>query len=152
MLGFWFGGYVIGHTHLGYGIPLFLLAGYVVGSFWMECRGEPAGRGRLRRGLIVLAAALVAMPAFLAATAPVVMRWDAKLGLGNTTVYPAPSGKVAFVLNNRQRAGWLIDTASGRRLRFFAPPVSDVAWNDEGSKLALIHAAGGSGRAVSTAQ
>ena len=104
MLGFWFGGYVIGHTHLGYGIPLFLLAGYVVGSFWMECRGEPAGRGRLRRGLIVLAAALVAMPAFLAATAPVVMRWDAKLGLGNTTVYPAPSGKVAFVLNDWQRA------------------------------------------------
>lgn len=146
MLGWWFVGYSIKYIPLGYGIPLFLLVGYVVSSFRMECRGEPAGRGRLRRGLIVLAAALVAMPAFLAATAPFVMRWDARLGLGRTTLYPAPSGQVTFVLNDMQRAGWLIDTASGKRLRFFPPPVSDVAWNDDGSKLALIHAAGGSGR------
>jgi ABC-type transport system involved in multi-copper enzyme maturation permease subunit len=146
LLGFWYVGYSLGDVSFGYAIPLFLLAGYVVGAFRMECRGEPAGRGRLRRGLVVLAGALVAMPVFLAATAPAVMRWDARLGLGNTTVYPAPSGGVAFALNNRQGAAWLIDTASGKRLRFFAPPVSDVAWNDTGDQLAVIHAAGGSGR------
>jgi ABC-type transport system involved in multi-copper enzyme maturation permease subunit len=146
----WYGGYVIGHVPLGLGIPLFLLAGYIVSSFRMECRGEPAGRGRIRRGLIVMAAAIVAMPVFLAATAPVVMRYDAKLGLGNTTVYPAPSGQVAFVLNDWQRAGWLIDTASGERLRFFPRPVADAAWNDDGSRLAVIHAAGGSGRMLPT--
>jgi len=150
MLAFWFGGFSIGRIPLGFGIPLFLLAGYVVGSFRMECRGEPAGRGRLRRGLVVFTVALVAMPVFLAATAPVVMRWDAKLGLGNTTVYPAPSGHVAFVLNDWQRAAWLIDTASGSRLRFFPPPVSEIAWNDEGTRLAVIHGAGGSGRRLPT--
>ena len=146
LLGFWYVGYSLGKVSLGFGIPLFLLVGYLVGSFRMQCRGEPAGQGRVRRGLAVLATAFVAMPVFLASTAPIVMRWDARLGLGNTAVYPAPSGSLAIVLNNRQRAAWLIDTVSGERLRFFAPPVSDVAWNADGDRLAMIHSAGGSGR------
>jgi hypothetical protein len=82
----------------------------------------------------------------LAASAPIVMRWDARLGLGNTTVVPAPEGDTALVLNNWQGAAWLIDTASGERLGFFAPPVFDVAWSEDGTSVALLHAAGAFGR------
>jgi hypothetical protein len=128
------------------GIPVLLLLGYFVGSFVMDCRGEPAGRGRLRRGAVVLAAAFLALPVVFAATAPFVLRWDARLALGNTTVVPAPSGHAALVVNNWQRAAWLIDTASRERLRFFPPPVYEVGWNEDGSRLALIHGAGVAGR------
>ena len=75
-----------------------------------------------------------------------VMRWDAKLGLGNTSVLPAPDRSVAMVVNERQWAGWLLDTATGRKLRFFEPPIFKAKWNRDGSRLVVFHGAGGSGR------
>jgi hypothetical protein len=145
-VGGWFWGYRLQGVPIGAGIPVILLIGYVAGSFLMECRGEPAGRGRVLRGALVLVAAFLAMPLFQAASAPLVLRWDAKLGLGNSTVIPAPSGDVALVLNNWQRAAWLIDTASRDKLRFFGPPVYGAAWTGDGSRLALVHGAGVAGR------
>jgi hypothetical protein len=144
---FW--GYRLRGTPIGVGIPLFLLIGYLVGSFRADCLGEPAGRGRLRRAATAMTMAFVAMPLFVAASAPLVMRWDAKLGLGNTTVVPAPTGEAAFVLNNSQRAGWLIDTTAGRRIEFFGPPIYGVAWNEAGTRLAMLHGAGAAGRLLS---
>jgi hypothetical protein len=145
-VGGWFWGYRLQGVPIGAGIPVILLIGYAVGSFLMECRGEPAGRGRIVRGAIVLLSAFIAMPLFLAASAPFVLRWDARLGLGNSTVIPAPSGEVALVLNSWQRAAWLIDTASQQKLRFFGPPVYGAAWTGDGSQLALLHGAGAAGR------
>jgi hypothetical protein len=89
---------------------------------------------------------LVAMPLFLGASAPIVMRLDARWSLGNTDVIPSRAGGAGLAINNAQRAGWLIDTESHERLRFVAPPVYDAAWSDDGARLALLHAAGGSGR------
>ena len=62
LLGSLYLGFSIERIPLGFGLPLILLAGYVVAAIRMDCRGEPAGRGRLRRGLSVLAVALVGMP------------------------------------------------------------------------------------------
>jgi len=141
---FW--GYRLQGTRIGFGVPLFLLIGYLVGSYRADCRGEPAGRGRLRRAATAMTIAFVVMPLFVAASAPLVMRWDARLGLGNTTVIPAPSGDRALVLNNSQRAAWLIDTTARRRIEFFGPPVYGGTWNEDGTKLAVLHGAGAAGR------
>lgn len=145
-VGGWFWGYRLQGMPIGAGIPVILLIGYVAGSFVMECRGEPAGRGRMLRGAVLLVAAFIAMPLFQAASAPLVLRWDARLGLGNSTIIPAPSGGVALVLNNWQRAAWLIDTESHQKLRFFGPPVYGAAWSEDGSQWALLHGAGVAGR------
>jgi hypothetical protein len=141
-----FFGYQFQRLPLGYGVPLLLLLGYLVGSYRTECRGEPAGRGRVRRGVTCVVIGLVAMPLFLGASAPFVMRLDARWNLGNTDVIPSRVGGAGLAVNNAQRAGWLIDTESHERLRFVAPPVYDAAWSDDGARLALLHAAGGTGR------
>jgi ABC-type transport system involved in multi-copper enzyme maturation permease subunit len=141
-----FGSFKLLGVRLGLGLPVLLVAGYALGSFAMDCRGEPAGRGRLRRGLRVLTAALVAMPVVLVVCAPIVLRWDARLGLGNTRVIPSPAGDRALVLNDGQMAAWMIDTASGETLRFFPRPVFEAGWSADGSTLAMLHAAGRSGR------
>jgi ABC-type transport system involved in multi-copper enzyme maturation permease subunit len=144
-----FYGYRIEGLPVGAALPVLLPAGYVLASWVAECRGEPAGRGRTRRGVLVLVVALSAVPLVFAATVPVVLRWDARSGIGNTRFVPAPSGDVTLALNDWQRAAWLIDTATGRKLRFFPPPVYAAAWSPEGSRLAVLHGAGATGRFLS---
>jgi hypothetical protein len=141
-----FPSYRLAGVRIGLGLPVLLVAGYAAGSFAMECRGEPAGRGRMRRGLPVLAIALVSMPVVLAVSAPMVLRWDARMGLGNTSVLPSPEGDGALVMNLWQRAAWLVDTGSARPVRFLAPPVFDGDWSPDGTRLAVLHAGGPAGR------
>jgi hypothetical protein len=144
-----FRSYALGGVRIGLGLPVLLVAGYAISSFVMECRGEPAGRGRMRRGLRVLVVALLSMPVVLAVSAPMVLRWDARMGLGNTSVLPSPEGDGALVMNLWQRAAWLVDTGSAKPVRFLAPPVFDGDWSPDGTRLAVLHAGGRAGRVYS---
>ncbi len=141
-----FSGASIGGFRLGYALPILILIAYVVASFSMSCRGEPAGRGRAFRGLGWVAAGLVAVPLTFAATAPGLMRLDARLSVGNSYVVAAPGGGTAMIVNDRQGSAWLVDLASRDVLRFFPPPVISAAWNADGSRLAVLHSGSALGR------
>jgi len=124
---------------------LVLLAGYLVASFRMLCRGEPAGRGRLLRGAVVLGIALLAAPLSFMVAAPLALRLEAGRWVDGPSMLPAPSGSLAVAHNERSGSAWLIDTANGRRLRFFPPPTFGYQWNADGSRLVVVHAAGALG-------
>ena len=125
-------------VHLAWVFSFLLLGGYVVSSFLMTCRGEPAGGGRVRRGLVSLGAAVLAVSVCFAVAAPPAMRWDARLGLGNATLIPSQSGKAALAWNSFQGAAWMIDPDSARKLKFLPPAVIDAAWSRDGSRLAVV--------------
>ncbi len=135
-----------GSFRLGHALPVVILVAYAVAAFSMACKGEPAGRGRVKRGLGWVAAGVVAVPLAFAAIAPGLMRLDAKAGLWNIHVVSSSQGEVAFFLNSTKGAGWLVDLESGHALRFFPPPVYGAVWNEDGSRLAVLHEGGSFGR------
>lgn len=135
----------LGWFRVGHFVPVILVLGYGVASYLMFCRGEPAGRGRVTRGIVILAAVVFALPLTFVGSAPFVLRLDARLGIGNTTVLTSPAGDAAFVRNKRQFAGWLIELPAGEPLRFFPPPVFDAAWDDDGGRVAVFHSGGSLG-------
>jgi ABC-type transport system involved in multi-copper enzyme maturation permease subunit len=127
---------------IGVVVPWLVLGGYLVGSFVMLCRGEPAGRGRWARGLIALAVTLVLVPVVFAVSAFSAIVWSAgRLKLGATAV-PSPAGTSVVVHDWSTDSAWLTELASGRRLRFFNPPTQDFAWNADGSVLAVATLSG----------
>lgn len=118
-------------------VPLVLLPAFIVGSWLAFCRGEPAGRGRIRRTLTLLGAALGGTLVLFVALAPVAVRASARIG--QHAVSPAPSGGRAFVGSAQgMGGGWLVDVASGARRRFIPPPVSEIAWRPDGSEIAVL--------------
>jgi hypothetical protein len=142
----------IGYFHLGWLFSALIVVGYLVSSYVVDCRGEPAGRGRLARGLITAALSVLAVPVLLVAAAPTVMRVDARWGLGNSWVAPSPDGTVAIVANHWQGAGWLVDTATAKLVRFLPPSVLATAWSPDGDRVAILHTAGALGGRTTTAR
>ncbi len=129
----------IGRVHLAFIVTPILPIAMILSSYRAGCLGEPAGRGRIQRGAVVLTAALVITPALFAATAPFVLR--ALSGDGGWIEGVAAHADRVVVLGGgyRRQAGWMIDTAKKEKIRFLRPPVRSTAWNDDGTIVAVIH-------------
>jgi len=69
----------IGRVHLAFIVTPILPIAMILSSYRAGCLGEPAGRGRIQRGAVVLTAALVITPVLFAATDAVrparALRW-----------------------------------------------------------------------------
>lgn len=130
--------------HLAFLLAPILPVALVVASYRASCLGEPAGRGRIQRGIVVLVVALVATPALFAATAPVVMR---ALVVAGWPQQAALEADVTVMLGGSYhgQSGWIIDTSSKEKIRFLKPPIRSTAWKADGSMLAVLHQAGALG-------
>jgi ABC-type transport system involved in multi-copper enzyme maturation permease subunit len=129
----------IGEIFLAFVVPIALLPAFVVASWLAFCRGEPAGRGRIRRSLGLLGATLAGSLLVFIALAPAAVRANARIG--QHSVIASPRGRNAFVGSAPGMGwggGWLIDVASGAKRAFAPPPVSDVAWSPDGNELAVL--------------
>jgi len=129
----------IGYVFLGVVVPVFLLPAYLVASWLAFCRGEPAGRGRIRRAVTLLGAALAGVLVLFAVSAPIVVRVNA--GIGQHSVIPAPSGGRAFVTADSYYeggGGWIVDVATATKQVFVPPPVRRFAWSPDGSEVAIL--------------
>lgn len=132
---------IIAGVPLGLVVPWLLLPGYLVASFAISCRGEPAGKGRLRRGVAVLGACCATILVLFLAGVPWVLRARAGRLSGPEVVAAGGGGRAVCVIEQTWPvpAGWLIDKQRARKLRFLPPPVQTAAWNRDGSLLALAH-------------
>jgi hypothetical protein len=127
--------------HLAYLVTPILPIVLLVASYRAGCLGEPSGRGRIKRGVTVLAFGLVLTPALFAAAAPFVLR--------AVVVGPWPQGIAAqadraIIVGGgyRMNGGWMIDTAAAERTRFLPPPLRATGWNEAGTLAAVIHQSG----------
>jgi hypothetical protein len=130
---------------LGLVLPWLLLVAYLLASYRMHCRGEPAGRGRLRRGLSVLVASLIVVPLLFLVLAPIAIRaGSTRLGWVDLAIPRGGDVRTVSLINRTwpTNAGWLLDVEQGKRLRFLPPPTYETAWSDNGDRVAVAHAAG----------
>lgn len=148
-MGGMFGFAEIGNVPIGLVIPALLLVGYVFASYRMICLGEPAGRGRLRRGVVILVVSLLAVPVVFAVAAPITMRLGARYDFIQGPVGAARSDRAAIVLTEWPESGWLVDLEKKRLERFFPKPVHYAAWNSAGTRLAMIQSGHPFGRQLS---
>jgi hypothetical protein len=127
---------------VGAALPAVLLAGYLVVSFVVSCRGEPAGRGRWLRGTLALGLAVALLPLVFSASAPLAMRLDAARLASGVRIARSPAGPGALAVGGEQRSGWILDVDRREIVRFLGPPVFDARWSADGSRVAVVHAAG----------
>jgi ABC-type transport system involved in multi-copper enzyme maturation permease subunit len=130
------------HAHLsgkpvGFLFGAFLLPAYLGASWAMFCKGEPAGRSRIKRGVGIVVGTLGALLLVFALVAPAAVRAAARDGVHG--VLANPFGKSAFVGKQiRDAGGWVVDLGSANKLVFLAPPITDLAWSPDGSRLAIV--------------
>jgi hypothetical protein len=131
-----------GDLHLGMALPWILVPAYVAASFFAASRGEPAGRGRVRRGAGIAVGALAAVIVIFIAAAPIAVQAHARSGTHGLTA--SVGGGSAFIGGGRfaSAGGWIADLKSGKKLRFLAPWVGDVSWKDDGSIVAVVASGG----------
>ncbi|HZN54888.1 MAG TPA: hypothetical protein VFB67_06155 [Candidatus Polarisedimenticolaceae bacterium] len=135
-----------GGAPIGALLCVLLLPAYVVASWAVASRGEPAGRGRLKRGGLILGGALAAILLLFVSGTPFAMRADAASGLHH--VVPHASGRFALVVARGgylDSGGWIVEVASGKRIAFAPPPILGAAWSPDGARLALVTASGALG-------
>ncbi len=133
----------IGEVPLGVVVPVLLIPAYIASSWLASCRGEPSGRGRVRRTITLLGAALAGVFVLFAISAPIVVRVNA--GIRQHSVIRSPAGGKAFVATQRDFAwgsGWLVDLATARKLAFVPPPVRVSAFSPDGSEVAFLTSSG----------
>lgn len=132
-----------GAVPIGTVLPLILLPAYLVASATALTRGEPAGRGRLKRVGVVLGVALVVVLASFLVLAPIAVRSSVRAG--EHGLEAAPTGATAAIINSggwRGTGGYMVDVVSGAKLRFLPPPVLGAAWSSDGKRLAVVTLAG----------
>jgi len=128
------------------GVLLTLLFLFV--SWLMLCRGEPAGRGRPRRGATVLVATSLALILVFFVLAPQLVRAaHYRLNiLSYPGYYDGGSNNIgATTLMRSQRdgsVGWLVDPHSAKRLLFFPALYGGAAFSEDGTRLAVANMAG----------
>ena len=130
---------------IGVVFPWLLLLAYPLASYRMDCRGEPAGRGRVRRGLWIVGVTLAAVPLLFLVLAPISLRaGSGRLAWPTLEIAAGGSGAAVGVIDQvwYSQSGWLVDIDSGKRLRFLPPPVLDLAWREDGELVAVIHESG----------
>ena len=123
---------------IGFVLPVLLLPAYVAASWLAACRGEPAGRGRVKRSVAVLGGATGAVLILFAIAAPLAVRASARAG-SHILVTP-PKGGTSLLLAGGEEwgeGGWLIDLATGGRLAFLAPRFQSVVWSPDGARFAI---------------
>lgn len=117
--------------------PLVMIEGvaavYLVTAFLMQAKGEPLGRGRLRRGFVTLAAGLTALSVFLAAGGAAIWMTRTPEAI---RVVASPAGKSALILAHR--GAWLVDVPTGKKVKFFMGYPQDAQWNSRGDQFALV--------------
>ena len=135
------------YAHFGYSrinlaglVPLLLFVDYVGVSYRSACKGEPAGRGRLKRALSALTIGVVAMIAIGVPTGIWATHRAELSGLVDSTVFASPTGNRFFISNNGQNSGWLFDVDSGDELLHLNPYVGRAAWRVDGARMALLRA------------
>ena len=112
-----------------------LVLGYFASAWRMLTRGEPAGRGRLARGALTLAAVAAAAAIVFVATAPALIRAGIPTGAGwFYRLPPVANGAAAIDMEDAVR---LVDTRTARILRFVPPPSRMLGWSPDGRVLAL---------------
>ncbi|HEX4823726.1 MAG TPA: ABC transporter permease subunit [Candidatus Polarisedimenticolaceae bacterium] len=129
----------IGPVPLGLVLPVLLLPAYVVASWTASCRGEPAGRGRVKRGLLTTGSTLALIGGLFVVVAPVSVR--ARAARGWHAIELDRQGRSAFVGSSSEYGGgggWLVDLASSRKTGFVPPPFRDVAFQPEGDLVAIL--------------
>jgi ABC-type transport system involved in multi-copper enzyme maturation permease subunit len=120
-------------------VPFLLLPAYLAASWLASCRGEPSGRGRIRRAVTFLGSALAGSLVLFVVLVPVAIRANARAG--QHWINAAPSGGGAYIGANVDTAwggGWLVDTATGAKRVFVPPPVRETAWSPDGSEIAIV--------------
>ncbi len=125
--------------NLGIVLPFLLPPGYVAASWLASCRGEPAGRGRLRRALTMLGSAFAAVTLLFVSLAPVYVRAAARSD--HHVIFPSLNGRMAIVATVPDvgwGGGYLVDVSRGIRRNFIPPPVRDMSWSPDGSQFALL--------------
>jgi ABC-type transport system involved in multi-copper enzyme maturation permease subunit len=127
-----------GGMPLGAVLPVLMLPAYLAASWASSCRGEPAGRGRVKRGVAIVAGALLGVFALFFLSATIVVRANAAAGMHY--VLASPTGQTAFVGSGGYGAngGWIVESASGSKRHFVAPPGGDFAWSPDGAHLAVV--------------
>jgi ABC-type transport system involved in multi-copper enzyme maturation permease subunit len=138
----------IGPVPVGMLIPWLLPIGYLFASFLMNCRGEPSGRGKYRRGAWALGLSILAVGLIFLIAAPLAVRANARISGAGAIPIAAGQGSSACLLDYswRSSSAWIVDLERKRRLRFLPPPVWDAAWSTDGKRLAVLHSAGSLGR------
>ena len=127
-----------------------LVLGYFAAAWRMLTRGEPAGRGRLARGAVTLAAVAAAAAIIFVATAPALIRAGSPKNAGwFYRLPPVANGAAAIDMENAVR---LVDTRTAMTLRFVPPPSRMLGWSPDGRVLAVATQATQLGGIGDTAQ
>lgn len=119
--------------------------GYVVASYLMHCRGEPEGRGRLRRGIAALAVTSLFVPIAFVSAAPLAMRLEAGRFEGGPQISSPPAGGALVVTGKKAESGWIVDVSSGEKRRFLPQGIQQAIWNADGTRVAVFHYSGALG-------
>lgn len=136
----------LGMIRLGLVWPWLLLPTYLLAGWAGATRGEPLGRGSARRVGAVLAVGLAVVVIGFLASGAWATRYEASRGGWNVDVEMPSAGRSIVIRTAggyQDEAGWIVDTASGKRLRFLPPSHAFApGWNRDGSTLALVTDAG----------
>lgn len=112
-----------------------LVLAYPLVAWLAFTRGEPAGRGRVRRAAAVLGLAAVSIAGLFLATTPALIR----AGHGRSAPYAevnlAPGRKGAVL--NSWRSLWVVDPATGAPRHFVPPWSSFLGWRPDGAIFAI---------------
>ena len=119
-------------------LPVLLYPAYVAVSWFALCLGEPAGRGSRARGAKVLVPSILGVLILFLIMAPIAVRANVNAAMGNGRLFPGPgTGRAVITGGWMAEGGWMIDTTSGEKLRFFQIPTTDVVWRGDGRYLAV---------------
>jgi hypothetical protein len=132
----------VGGVSLGILASALLVPAYPAASWAALCAGGSA-RARMRRAALVLGGSAAAAGGTFLIGAPLALRANAAAGVH--IVYAARHGGTAYLgamTEPAWGAGWIFDVESGRRRAFVPPPVLDLAWSPDGSRLAVLTTTG----------
>ena len=112
-----------------------LVLAYPLVAWFAFTRGEPAGRGRTRRAVTVLALAVALIAALFVAATPALIRAGYGGAAGYSQVEFAPGGAGAVI--NAWRYLFVVDPATGALRRFIPPWSSYLGWRADGGMFAV---------------
>ncbi|MBD3867801.1 MAG: hypothetical protein IFK94_06740 [Acidobacteria bacterium] len=120
-------------------LPVLLYPVYVAVSWFALCRGEPAGRGSRARGAKVLVPSIFGVLVLFLIMAPLAVRANVNAYMDNGRIYPSPdSSRTILTGGYMASGGWLVDTETGEKLRFFGVPTDMVTWSADGRFVAAV--------------
>jgi len=120
-------------------LPVLLYPAFLAVSWFALCRGEPAGRGSRARGAKVLVPSILGVLVLFFIMAPIAVRANVNARMENGRIYPSPSSGRSIITGGYMASGgWLLDTETGKKLRFFGVPTDQITWSPDGSQVAAV--------------